>query len=480
MKSLVKTLRKHLGEAYVLDKPEELAAYDCDACTLIKESPDLVALPKTTAEVVSVVNACLHYGIPYTARGSGTGLSGGALPVEGGVLIALNRMNSILEIDVANRVARVEVGVVNARLNQKLLPHGLFYAPDPSSQAACTLGGNIAENAGGIHCIQYGVTTDHILGMEVVLPNGKPVFVGSKNRRSHGPNLTGLLVGSEGTLGIVTQAFIKLTPLPEKTVVYLAAFSSEADAGAAVSAIIKLGIQASAIEFLDAFTIRAVNEAFHVGFPEQAEAVLLIELAGSAIQVDTDEPVLTTVLSENGMTQLRTGQTDEERHALWKSRKGTVAAYGRYLPAFYLHDCVIPRSQLVPILNKIHEVATRYDITIGNVFHAGDGNLHPNILFDPDDKPMLQRALRGGEEILKACLAVGGTLSGEHGIGIEKSHYMTLQFSASSLDKMRQLKQVFDPAHLCNPNKILPMRAGCGEARKAHSPALLTRGDLWI
>jgi glycolate oxidase subunit GlcD len=361
-----------------------------------------------------------------------------------------------------------------------LLPHGLFYAPDPSSQAACTLGGNIAENAGGIHCIQYGVTTDHILGMEVVLPNGKPVFVGSKNRRSHGPNLTGLLVGSEGTLGIVTQAFIKLTPLPEKTVVYLAAFSSEADAGAAVSAIIKLGIQASAIEFLDAFTIRAVNDAFHVGFPEQAEAVLLIELAGSAIQVDTDEPVLTTVLSENGMTQLRTGQTDEERHALWKSRKGTVAAYGRYLPAFYLHDCVIPRSQLVPILNKIHEVATRYDITIGNVFHAGDGNLHPNILFDPDDKPMLQRALRGGEEILKACLAVGGTLSGEHGIGIEKSHYMTLQFSASSLDKMHQLKQVFDPAHLCNPNKILPMRAGCGEARKAHSPALLTRGDLWI
>lgn len=480
MHTLVKTLRQQLGVPYVLDKPEELAVYDCDACILIKETPDLVALPGTPEEVLAVVKTCLEYGVPYIARGAGTGLSGGALALEGGVIISLNRMNKIVEIDEKNRTATVQVGVVNAKLNQSIVKHGLFYAPDPSSQAACTLGGNIAENAGGIHCIQYGVTTDHVLALQIVLPNGELVWTGSKNRRSHGPNLTGLLVGSEGTLGIVTQAIVKLTPLPEETTVYLAAFSKEEEAGAAVSDIIKHGLQSSAIEFLDAFTVRAVNEAFHVGFPEDAEAVLLIELAGSSCQVATDEPRLIELLSNNHMTQVRTGKTEAERNALWKSRKGTVAAYGRYLPAFYLHDCVIPRSQLVPILKIIHEVAKRYNITIGNVFHAGDGNLHPNILFDPDDSEMLQRALQGGEEILKACLAAGGTLSGEHGIGIEKAHYMALQFSESSLEKMRQLKQVFDPAHLCNPHKILPVRAGCGEARKGRSPALLAKEGLWV
>ncbi len=478
--AIIQKLRNKLGPRYVLDKPEELAVYECDACTLIKKSPELVVLPCTAEEAAFVVQVCNEHQLPYTARGSGTGLSGGALPMRGGVLISMNRMDRILAIDPRNRTATVEVGVVNAWLNEALKPYGLFYAPDPSSQAACTLGGNIAENAGGIHCIKYGVTTDHILSLQVVLPDGEITWIGGNTRRSHGPSLAGLMVGSEGTLGIVTQAVVRLTPKPEKIRVYLAAFDTIAEAGGAVSAIIKSGMMPSALEFMDAFTVRAVNQAFHVGFPEQAEAVLLIELDGSSSQVAHDELKLKEILNDHQVSQIRIGETEAERAALWKSRKATVAAYGRYLPAFYLHDCVIPRSQLVPILEKIDSVAKRYNITIGNVFHAGDGNLHPNILFDPDDSEMVRNALEGGEEILHACLAVGGTLSGEHGIGIEKAEYMPLQFSAESLEKMRLVKQVFDPAGLSNPDKIFPMRSGCGETHKAANPAMLTGEGLWI
>jgi glycolate oxidase len=477
---LVARLRTKLGARYVLDRPEELATYDCDGCVLIKKPPELVALPRTAEEVAFIVQTCIELKVPYTARGAGTGLSGGALAMRGGVLIGMNRMDQILEIDTRNRTATVEMGVVNVWLNEALKPYGLFYAPDPSSQMACTLGGNIAENAGGIHCIKYGVTTDHILALQVVLPDGSMTWIGSKSRRSHGPNLVGLMVGSEGTLGIVTQAIVRLTPKPEKIRVYLAAFDTVQDAGATVSSIIKSGLLPSALEFMDAFTVRAVNQAFHVGFPELAEAVLLIELDGPETQVLHDEIILKEILAKHEVSQVRMGETEAERMALWKSRKATVAAYGRYLPAFYLHDCVIPRSQLVPILEKIQEVAERYQLTIGNVFHAGDGNLHPNILFDPDDPTMVSNALRGGEEIMRACLAVGGTLSGEHGIGIEKAEYMTLQFSIESLDKMKLIKNIFDPAGLSNPDKIFPMRSGCGETHQATTPALLIGEGLWI
>ena len=473
-------LREKLGARYVLDRPEELAAYDCDACVLIQKAPELVVLPKTTEEVAFVVQTCLEFSVPYTARGAGTGLSGGALPMQGGVQIGMNRMDRILDIDPRNQTATVEMGVVNVWLNEATQSHGLFYAPDPSSQVACTLGGNIAENAGGIHCIKYGVTTDHILSLQVVLPDGNVTWIGSKNRRSHGPNLVGLMVGSEGTLGIITQAIVRLTPKPESVKVYLAAFDSVQAAGATVSSIIQRGLLPSALEFMDAFTVRAVNEAFHVGFPEQAEAVLLIELDGPTDVVSHDEITLRGILTQHQVSQIRVGETEAERMALWKSRKATVAAYGRYLPAFYLHDCVIPRSQLVPILEKIEEVAQRYSLTIGNVFHAGDGNLHPNILFDPADAVMVNNALRGGEEIMRACLAVGGTLSGEHGIGIEKSAYMHLQFSAASLDKMKLVKNTFDPKGLSNPEKIFPMRAGCGETHAATTPAMFSGEGLWI
>lgn len=478
--ALAQKLRDKLGARYILDKPEELATYECDACTLIQKKPDLVALPKTPEEVAFIVQACIDAKVPYTARGAGTGLSGGALPMQGGVQISLNRMDRITEVDVANRTATVEVGVINASLNLALKTHGLFYAPDPSSQSACTLGGNIAENAGGIHCIKYGVTTDHILALQVVLPDGTLTWMGGKNRRSHGPNLVGLMVGSEGTLGVITQAIVKLTPVPEKVRVYLAAFNSVADAGGTVASIIQSGLLPSALEFMDAFTVVAVNQAFNVGFPEQAEAVLLIELDGYPAQLLHDELKLKSILNTHQVTQVRFGESEEERAALWKARKATVAAYGRYAPAFYLNDTVIPRSQLVPLLAKIYEVAERYDVIICNVFHAGDGNLHPHVLFDPDNADQVRRGMQAGEEILHACLAVGGALSGEHGIGIEKSELMPLQFSPESLETMKRLKRTFDPANLSNPDKIFPMRAACGEARHAMSPSLLTVEGLWI
>jgi glycolate oxidase subunit GlcD len=473
-------LRQTLGDRFVLDRPEELAVYDCDACTLVKHPPELVALPRTTEEVAFIVRTCLKYQIPYTARGSGTGLSGGALPMEGGVQISLNRMDRILAIDPANRTATVEVGVVNAWLNDAIKPHGLFYAPDPSSQAACTIGGNIAENAGGIHCIKYGVTSDHVLALEIVLPDGRVTWLGHPNRRSHGPNLVGLMVGSEGTLGIVTQAVLRLTPRPECTRVYLAAFNAVVEAGAAVSEIIRNGLMPSAVEFMDGFTVRAVNRSLHVGFPNDAEAVLLVELNGLPTQVMQDETQLLAIFKRHNVCQIRLGETEAERLALWKARKGTVAAYGNYFPAFYLHDCVIPRSQLVAILEKIQSVAEQYNVTIGNVFHAGDGNLHPNVLFDPNNPDMVKRALEAGEEILKACIAMGGTLSGEHGIGIEKAHYMDLQFSNASLERMKAIKALFDPLALSNPQKIFPIRAGCGETRAGITPPALKAEGLWI
>ena len=477
-----------LGKRFVLSKPEELLVYDCDACTLVKRPPDLVALPKTPEEIAEVIKVCNQYRVPYIARGAGTGLSGGALPVEGGVIVSLVRMNNILAIDPVNGLATVETGVVNAWLNRELAKHKLFYAPDPSSQGACTIGGNIAENAGGVHCIRYGVTVDHILALEVVLPDGRITWLGGRTRRSHGLNLTGLMVGSEGTMGIVTKAVVRLLPVPEMIRVYLAAFKTMRDATDTVSDLIGQGFLPSALEMMDAFTVKAVNQAFNVGFPESSEAVLLIELAGSTAQVDLDEAKLKTVLEKHHASEIRTGETEEERLKLWKARKGAVAAYGRYQPAFYLHDTVIPRSELTHILETIEAVGKKHNVPIGNVFHAGDGNLHPNILFDPDNAEMVERVLEAGDEILEACLKVGGTLSGEHGIGLEKSALMTRVFTEADLAKMKDVKAVFDPEGLANPSKIFPIRKGCGESGKALTHqmlvALSAKGfkneELWV
>lgn len=477
---VVPAIKRIVGERYVLDRPEELRVYECDGCLLMKSMPQLVVLPASTEEVSKIVKLCVQEKIPYVARGAGTGLSGGALPAMGGIIIGLNRMNRILDIQSDQRTATVQVGVVNAWLNRELAPYQLYYAPDPSSQTACTLGGNIAENAGGIHCIKYGVTADHILGLEVVLPDGEIVFLGSRTRRTRGLNLVGLMVGSEGTLGIVTQAIVRVLPKPAVVRVYLAAFDKVDDAAKTVSDIISSGIMPSALEFMDAFTIRAVNEAFQVGFPEASEAVLLIELDGMhPVAVAHQEKKLKGILTRHQAQQVQSAENETERYRLWQARKLAVAAYGRIMPAFYLHDCVIPRSELANVLSKIHDIGERYRILIGNVFHAGDGNLHPNILFDPADKEMVTRIIQGGEEILKVCLEVGGVLSGEHGIGLEKAQYMSLLFTDDDLEKMTRLKALFDPEGLANPAKIFPVRKGCGETQMAVRSPLLAAGN-WI
>jgi len=502
-KALV-AFRKVIGKAFVLTRPEELATYECDACLLVKARPCAVLLPNNTAEVSALVDICNRFDIPYIARGGGTGLSGGAVPITGGVIIGLNRMNRIIEINHDARTATVEVGVVNGWLNEHLQATepveaidrshspddnpkrsatALRFAPDPSSQSASTIGGNIAENAGGIHCLKYGVTTDHVLALEVVLTDGSVVWLGNHTRQAEGLNLAGLMVGSEGTLGIVTQAVVKLVPKPTEIRAYLAAFDTVDDAGNAVSAIIAQGMVPAALEFMDAFTVKAVNEAFHVGFPESSQAVLLVEVDGHPLEVNVLEERIFAILIANRVTQLRQAQTEAERQQLWKARKLAVAAYGRYLPAFYLHDTVIPRSEITTVLKQIHAIAKEYNLVVGNVFHAGDGNLHPNILFDPDDKAMMSRMLEGGEKILEACLAVGGTLSGEHGIGLEKSQYMDRIFSEADLAQMKAIKTLFDPKGLANPEKIFPVRKGCGETHQAVNPQIaagLTNGEVWI
>lgn len=477
---LIKSLESIVGKANVLASPEELAVYECDACVLIKTQPDVVVLPASTEEVAQIIKACNKAHVPFVARGAGTGLSGGALTTEGGVLIGLARMNRILSIDTENKTAHVQPGVVNVWLNDATCSHGLFYAPDPSSQAACTLGGNIAENAGGIHCVKYGVTLDHTLGLTVVTPEGDVVKTGGAHGQHLGPSWTGLLVGSEGTLGIVTEAVVRLVPVPQAIRVYQAAFARMEDAAEVVSSIMADGLTPSALELIDAFTAKTVNAAFHIGLPEDVDAVLLIELDGDHISVEQAGSRLITLLNRFSVSQIRMAEDETERLALWKARKGAVSAYGRILPAFYIHDCVVPRSQLAPLLRQIETIGQKYDVLIGNVFHAGDGNLHPNILLDPNDADMVGRVMAAGKEILEACLAVGGVLSGEHGIGVEKAEFMPLQFTEEELAVMQRLKTVFDPQQLANPGKIFPTPQRCGETRAGLSLATLQAGGLWV
>jgi len=473
---LYKQLAAIVGKPYVHQADEVLTTYECDFFMLMKAKPDWVVIPASTEEVANVVRLCIKHQVPFVARGSGTGLSGGVLAVKGGVIISLVRMNRILEINTNTRTATVETGVINGWINREARPFNLFYAPDPSSQSACTLGGNIAENAGGIHCIKYGVTADHILALEVVTPEGDVIWLDQSGEI----NWLGLFIGSEGTFGIATQAVIQLLPIPQKTKVFLAAFSALTDATNLVQEIMASGLNPAALEFMDDFTVKAVNAAFDVGFPESAQAVLLIELDGTDVEVAITEQRLVKLLNRHQVCELRTAEDEAERHRLWQARKGAVASYGRILPSYYLHDCVIPRGQLTTILQAIQAIGKKYNVLIGNVFHAGDGNLHPHILFDPAEEGTYERVLQAGEEILKACLAVGGVLSGEHGIGMEKSEFMPLQFTPSELAVMQRLKPVFDPKRLANPEKIFPMSKGCGETRIKMPHPLIQKEAMWI
>jgi glycolate oxidase len=427
-------------------------------------TPDAVVLPESTADVARLARFCHEHAVPIVPRGAGTGLSGGAIPVEGGVVVSFARMARIIEIDAPNLRAVVQPGVVNLHLSTAAAPHGLHFVPDPSSQKACTLGGNVAENSGGPHTLAYGVTTNHVTGLELVLSDGQVVRLGGKAVEDEGYDLVGAFVGSEGTLGLITEITVKLTPLPEERRTLMAAFATMDAASETVSAIIAAGIVPSAIEMMDQLATEAVEAAVHAGYPLDAGGILLVEVDGARDGLDDARARIEAICRDNGATSIRLASTALERERLWAGRKGAFAAMGRLSPDYYVQDGVIPRTRLPEILRVVKKAGERHRLRVANVFHAGDGNLHPLILFDLREGPeVLERAKTAGLEILTACVEAGGSLTGEHGIGMEKNCYMPLQFASDDLAAMRRVKAAFDPAGLMNPGKIFPTPGRCRE-----------------
>ncbi len=465
---LLLALKALVGAANVITHRDEMLVYDCDGLTLHKSLPGAVVFVASAAEAASVVKLCRAAGHPYLARGAGTGLSGGAMALDRAIVIELARMNKILEINAEDRYAVVEPGVINATLTKSCASHKLHYAPDPSSQGACTIGGNVAENSGGPHTLKYGVTTNHILGVEVVLPNGEIAVFGGPAPGTPGYDLVGLITGSEGTLGIVTKVWCRLTPNPEAIKTLLAIFPSVDAASRGVSGIIGAGIVPAALELIDRTIVQAVESWLHLGFPLDAGAVLLIELDGLRDGLETLAEEVMAVCKTHGCISVRAARDDAERLLLWKARKQAFGAIGRISPSFYVQDGVIPRTKLPEVLAKIEASGRKHGLATANVFHAGDGNLHPLILFDERDPAQVERALACNDEILQAVIAAGGTLSGEHGIGIEKLAFMPQVYTENDLDGMRLLRSVFDPEHLCNAGKAIPTRR-CWETR-GHVP----------
>ncbi len=460
--AIVDELRALLPAERVLWRDYDLMLYEYDG-SIDKHRPAVVAFPLSAPEVSGIVKACNRHGVPYTARGAGTGLSGGAIPARGGVLISLARMTRILELDVANMRAIVEPGVVNLRLGQATAAHGLTYVPDPSSQKACTIGGNVGENSGGPHTLRYGVTTNHTLGLEVVLPNGDIVEIGGSTLDSPGYDLVGLIVGSEGTLGIVTRIWVRLVPIGEHVKTILAVFSSMEDASSAVAGMIARRIIPAAIEMMDNLTIRAIESRSKAGYPVDAQGVVLIEVDGMREQVEEEAAAVTEVCNENGALDVRLAKDEAERAALWAGRKGAFAAIGRLTPDYYTVDGVVPRTKLPDTLARIEAISRESGFRIANVFHAGDGNLHPLILWDSDVPGAEEKVIDAGAEIMRLCAVAGGSLSGEHGIGLEKKDLMPLIFSQDDMAQMQRIKDAFDPAGLCNPDKMFPTAGRCLE-----------------
>ena len=469
-KSLRREMEELLGKGSVLSDPEELLVYESDGLTLFRALADFVVFPQTAEQVAALVRLANRESIPFVARGAGTGLSGGCLPAEGGLVISLMRMNRVLEVDYANQLAVVEPGLVNLHLSWAVGPNGYYYAPDPSSQQACTIGGNIANNSGGPHTLKYGVTTNHVLGLEVVLPDGELMWIGGKTRDPQGYDLTGLFVGSEGTFGIATKIIVRILKKPQAWKTVLAVFDEIDHASAAVSAIIARGLIPAAMEMIDQLTIQAVEDAFGCGYPRDAAAALLIEVDGLAAGMDEQAARIMEACRGAGARDVRVARDAEERELLWKGRKSAFGAYGRVSPAYMVMDGVIPRTKLPYVLRRVNEITAAHGLRVGNVFHAGDGNLHPNILYDPREPGIEARVVAAGGEILKVCAEVGGSISGEHGIGLEKADYMPLIFTGADLECMRRVKHAFNPRGLCNPGKIFPSRKACGEAGIAYRP----------
>ncbi len=452
-----------LGACGYLHKPEDLSNYEYDG-SIDKARPDLVAFPQSTADVVALVKLARERGIPVTGRGAGTGLSGGAIAREGGLMISFARMNRIVEIDLANERAVVEPGVVNLDLTLAVEADGYFYAPDPSSQRACTIGGNVSENSGGPHTLAYGVTTNHVLGLEVVLPDGS--VLNTSGPDAPGYDLTGLLVGSEGTMVLVTKIIVRLMRKPEAVKTLLVVFDRTDDAGNTVCEITARAITPVAVEMLDGVLLRMVEEATHAGYPLDAAAVLLIELEGLTEVVEEQAEHIREACQACNAREFRVARDNQERELLWKGRKNAFGAVGRCSPNYYTQDGVVPRTQTVPTLQFIYGVSERYGLVISNIFHAGDGNLHPLILFDDRIPGQLEKVKRASDEILKHCISVGGSITGEHGVGMEKNEMMSLQFSSDTLDMIARFKKLFDPECRLNPGKVLPTGRGCMEIRQ--------------
>ncbi|MGH7569959.1 MAG: FAD-binding oxidoreductase [Gemmatimonadales bacterium] len=463
VEALVPALREIVGDRHVRTAPAERLTYAMDGLPTHRRTPAVVVLPGTRAEVIAVVRLLAAHGVPFVPRGAGTGLSGGALADPAAVLLVLTRLNRILQLDPKNRLAVVEPGVVNVRLSAAAAPHGLHYAPDPSSQTACTIGGNVAENAGGPHCLKYGVTSQHILALEIVLADGQVVELGSPRASGEpwGPDLVGLFVGSEGNFGVATRITVRLTPLPRAVRTLLADFTTLRAAGEAVSAIIASGVVPAALEMMDRSCIQAVEDSVYAaGYPRDAAAVLLVELDGPAESaVAADAETVADLLRTGGARAVRTAADARERERLWQGRKKAFGAMGRLSRDLVVQDAVVPRSALPDVLETIGRIAETHRLVVSNVFHAGDGNLHPNISFDATDPAMQARVEQASAEIMAACIAVGGTITGEHGVGLDKLRYMPLIFDGDSLAAMRAVRRVFDPDERVNPGKVVPVHA---------------------
>ena len=460
--ALIQQLEQILRPSGVLWDQYDLMLYEYDG-SIDRHKAAAVVMVESARQVSEVVKLCNRLGIPYTARGAGTGLSGGAIPARGGILIGLAKMNRVLHVDLDNLRAVVEPGLVNLRLSQAVAPHGLYYVPDPSSQKACTIGGNVGENAGGPHTLRYGVTTNHTVALEVVLPDGEIVSLGGCGVDAPGYDLVGLTVGSEGTLSIVTQIEVRLVPLPPAVRTILAIFPTIEAASSAVAAIIARRIVPAALEMMDNITIRAIEARRPVGYPVEAQAVLLIEIDGLEVEMEVQAEAIERVCVGYDALSVRRAQDERERAALWAGRKGAFGAIGSITPEYYTVDGVVPRSKLPQVMREIGAVSERYGLRIANVFHAGDGNLHPLVLFDSDVACETERAIEAGAEIMRLCAEAGGTLTGEHGIGMEKRNLMPLIFSEADVAIMKRVKETFDPAGLCNPDKLFPTPGKCLE-----------------
>lgn len=476
--SVLEKLQNILDKKFIISADSELIAYECDGLAGYKVKPSIVVLPGSTEEISKIIKICNNYNTPFVPRGSGTGLSGGALPVDGCIVISLSRMNRILDIDILNQRVIAEPGVINVEVTRAVEKWGYYYAPDPSSQIVCTIGGNVAENSGGVHCLKYGVTTNHVTGIEMVLPDGEIITIGGKAIDPPGYDLTSLIVGSEGLLGIATKVTLRIIRKPQSIKTMFASFTKLEDAGSSVSGIISKGIIPAGMEIMDNISIRAVESIVKSGYPTDAAAVLIVELDGPEAEVEAQTPVVIDVLKSNNSGVIRIAKDMHERELFWKGRKSAFAAMGRMSPEYYVQDGVVPRSKLPLVLSQIENLSRQYKIRVANVFHAGDGNLHPLILFNSNNVGESEKAEKIASEILNICIEAGGSITGEHGVGHDKKRFMDKMFSENDLDTMNIIRCVFDERNLCNPGKVFPTPRTCVESglKKFEIHDLQTKG----